>query len=149
MVGLAGSLLGTPTAAHAASSEPTAYRLSLTQQDAPSMQPLVMVCAENVRCEGRMDLLIDQRSQPVTVKAVIHGGGCIITFVRAAMPLFVGLEWYGYVPIGFPYHIRRTLVVTEPTVDELADAATLLQRPVIRTPVRALATLDVDIRSAD
>ena len=148
MVGLAGLALGGAAPVRAAPPGSTSYRLILTVQGSSSIQPLVMVCTIDARCRGRIDLPIDGKPQRVTVIAVISPGQCIITFATATMPLFVGPQWYGYITFGISRRVRATVSVTEPTLEDLDDVATLLRRPVTRHPA-VLATLDVEIRPDD
>jgi hypothetical protein len=108
-----------------------------------------MSCSENTVCRGRIGLLIGGKMQPVTVVALLEPGNAFMKFEADEVPLFIGPQKYGHIPLGRSRVGHATLYVNEPTPKALEDARGLVQRPVMRAPAEFIATIDVDIRPGD
>jgi hypothetical protein len=109
-----------------------------------------MSCSENTLCRGRIELLIGEKMQPVTVVALFEPGNAFIKFDAGETPLYISQQKYGYIPLGVSHIGHATLNVTEPTPAALKDAPnSLYRRPVIRAPAAFIAMIDVDIRPSD
>jgi hypothetical protein len=123
------------------------YRLEVTPTGPQAAPSAVMNCPENSLCEGRIELLIDKRRQPVTVFAFFERGNAYIMFRTDRIVLFVGRQQYGAIPIGPSRVVHEELTITEPTPQALEDAqGALYRRPVVRAPARFIASVDIDIK---
>jgi hypothetical protein len=87
--------IGALLVTYAARSAPSSYRLEVTPRGPQAAQSLVMSCSENALCRGRIELLIGEKMQPVTVVALFEPGNAFIKFEACETPLFISQQKYG------------------------------------------------------
>ncbi len=138
--------LKTPGGAPNAGVSPQTYRLEFRSTASDGARSVRVSCPEAIPCGARIAFAVDGAPQTITVVALFQPGNLLLRFDRAGYPLYVKGLPLAYVPLGEPAATRTTVVVTEPSPAAVRDVLNVPgRRPVLRGPVRSLATLSIEI----
>ena len=143
------SFLALLSAAAFARSADERYRLEIAPLGSPPIRPVVLTCPGETVCRGQIVLTIDGAPQPVTVVAMFMAGYAFIKFATERMTLGIWNREYVAIPYDESRLAQETVAVSERAAFALDDDENLFHRPVIRTPVRPIAEVHIDIRPAD